>query len=199
VPTISSDELTRLVTVAAPDTEVTVQQLVNAIRDWQDELENMNCADFIMASGKEDLGGGLAVGITLKLLNWKVKFEDRSGPTWVDCSVSGGNLVAVDGNNQSMNPIQPAAYVTVTVEKAVSAAITAAEAEWSQSEKDQIFADVDKVESDISGVSASLDEAKHTGTGAFERDKESLEAIRERGDEAWVTGAPSPPAKGFDL
>ncbi|NCN28303.1 hypothetical protein GW915_12105, partial [bacterium] len=85
----------------------------------------------------------------------------------------GGNLIAVDANNASMNPIEPSSYVTVTVEKAVSAVITAAEAEWTGAEKSQVFTE--------------FDEVKHTTTGAYKRDRESLEAIRERGDEAWVT------------
>ena len=189
------DDVNRIITVEAPAIKITIQELINAIREWEDELVNMDCPKIADASGKEDLGGGLAVGITLKLLNWKLKFEDRSGPTWIDCEVTGGNLVAVNGNNQPMNPIEPSAYVTVTIAKAVSAAIMAAIAEWTQSQKDQIFADVDGVSADVGNVSTSLDEAKHVG-GTFERDKESLEAIRARIDEIYAkpTGA-----KGFNL
>ena len=167
------DKVNRIITVESPDTEITIQTLINTIRDWEDELVNLEVAKVADASGKDDLGGGLAVGTTLKLLNWKVKFEDRPGPDWVGCGVTGGNLIAVDANNAPMNPIEPSSYVTVTVEKAVSAVITAAEAEWTGAEKSQVFTE--------------FDEVKHTATGAYERDRESLEAIRERGDEAWVT------------
>ena len=135
MPTLSFSKTDRIITVELPDTEVTVQELINAVRDWEDELVNTEVPKVADASGKDDLGGGLAVGITLKLLNWKVKFEDRSGPDWVDCSVTGGNLIAVDANNQPMNPIEPAAYVTVTVEKAVSGVRIADVAEWTQAEK----------------------------------------------------------------
>ena len=185
MPTFTFNKVTRIIEIAKPDTEVTIQQLINAIRNWEDELVNMETARIADASGKEDLGGGLAVGITLKLLNWKLKFEARSGPNWVDCGVTGGNLVAVNGNNQPMNPIEPSAYVTVTIAKAVSAAILAAIAEWTQAQKDQIFADVNNVETDVAGVSTSLDEAKHH-SGVFEPDKESLEAIRTRIDEIYA-------------
>ena len=171
MPTLSFDKVSRIIEVAAPDTEVTVQQLINTIRDWEDEPYNMEVAKVADASGKDDLGGGLAVGVTLRLLNWRVKFEDRAGPTWIDCSVTGGNLIVVDANNQPMNPIQPSSYVTVTVVKAVSAVIT--EAEWTETEKTQVFTEFDQI--------------KHSGAGTYERDKESLEAIRERGDEAWIT------------
>lgn len=123
MPTFSFDKVNRIIKVAAPDTEVTIQQLINAVRDWEDEPCNMEVTKVADASGKDVLGGGLAVGITLKLLNWKVKFEDRSGPDWVDCDVTGGNLLAVDANGNLMSPIEPASYVTITVSKSVSAVL----------------------------------------------------------------------------
>ena len=147
MPNFSFNKVTRIITIELPDTEVTVQQLINAIRDWEDDLTNIETPKVADASGKESLGGGLAVGITLKLLNWKVKFADRSGPDYIDCSVSGGNLLAVDANNQSMNPIAPAAYVTVTKSTAVSAVAIADVAEWTQTEKDHQIADTGYIKS----------------------------------------------------
>lgn len=146
---LSFDKITRIITVPATTTEITIQELINGIRDWEDELANMETPKVAEASGKEDLGGGLSVGITLKLINWKLKFEDRSGPDYIDCGVTGGNLVAVNANNLPMNPIQPAAYVTVTIVKAVSAALIADVAEWTQTEKDGIISDVNLVESKV--------------------------------------------------
>lgn len=104
------DEFNRVITVEAPTTDVTVQEIINAIRDWEDELENMDIAKIATASGKESLGGGLAVGITLELLNnWQFKFEDRLGPTWVICTVTGGNLVG----GIAGNPIRESTYTQV--------------------------------------------------------------------------------------
>ena len=67
------------------------------------------------ASGKEDLGGGLFVGITLKLINWTLKFEDRAGPTTILCDVGAGNLLGVSGSVDAdnfvfVNPIEPSTY-----------------------------------------------------------------------------------------
>lgn len=143
----SFDKVTRIITVEAPTTEVTIQELINAIRDWEDELANFDTAKVADASGKEALGGGLQVGITLKLFNWKLKFAERAGPDWVDCSFYGGNLVAIDANSQPMNPIQPSAYVTITIVKAVSAALIT---EWTQSEKDNLISDVVYIKSKTS-------------------------------------------------
>ena len=121
---ITFDKLNRLVIVGIDDTEVTIQQLINAIRVYEGLSQNMEIASIAFASGKDDLGGGLLVGITLRLLNWKLKFQDRSGPDYILCNVSGGNLAAVDANNVSVNPIQPSAYVTVTKTSSTSAAIS---------------------------------------------------------------------------
>ena len=171
--------MTHIILVESPATEVTIQELINAIRNWEDELVNMNCPKVADASGKEDLGGGSLVGITLKLLNWKLKFANRAGPNYIVCTVKGGNLVAVDQYGASMSPIEPSAYVTITMAVAVSATITAAVAEWTQAQKDSIFADTTTIKTEI-------DKVEHGGAGEYERDKESLEAIRARIDEIYA-------------
>ena len=115
-------KIDKVILIEAPATEVTIQELVDAIRDWQDEVGNMEVANFLEASGKEDLGGGVKVGITLKLINnWRIQFADRSGPDYVSCKVSGGNLVAV--NDYGNNPIKPSAYTQVTIAQSSSATI----------------------------------------------------------------------------
>jgi len=67
----------------------------------------------IDAAGKEPLGGGVSVGITATLQNAVVAFEGRPGPDWVLCTISGGNLVAVDENDAEIDPRQPTAFVTI--------------------------------------------------------------------------------------
>jgi hypothetical protein len=122
MPTFSFDEVNKVITVELPDTEITVQQLINAIRDWEDELVNMDVAKIADASGKESLGGGLVVGITLNLLNdWQLKFADRPGPDFIQCTVKDGNLVGGIGGN----PIKESAYTQVKL--ILSAAGTIAE------------------------------------------------------------------------
>lgn len=104
-------------------TEVTIQELVNAIREWEDELCNMEVEKIMDAAGKQDLGGGVLVGITLELVNdWRIQFEDRSPPDTIACKVSGGNLVATNSYNN--NPIKPSAYTQVTISQSTSAAQT---------------------------------------------------------------------------
>jgi len=109
-----------IIEVPAPDTSLDLQYLVNQVRDTEDELSPpMAYKKIIDAFGKQPLGGGTYVGITVMLLdNWKVRFEARPGPDTVSCLISGGNLVAESGN-----PIAPSAYTTVSLAQSSSPTI----------------------------------------------------------------------------
>ncbi len=121
---ITFDKVNKWIVITIPDTEVTIQELINAIRDYEDELVNLDIPKIADCSGKEELGGGVYVGLTLKLIDWKLKFEDRPGPDYVVCNVRGGNLVAYDTTlEEYVNPIQPASYVTVTLTSSSSATL----------------------------------------------------------------------------
>ena len=76
--TIDPNLSPRLIVVDAPDTEITLQELVNLLRDWEDELPNHQYPPLIAAAGKENLGGGVQVGITATLQNAQVQFEGRT-------------------------------------------------------------------------------------------------------------------------
>lgn len=118
------DRVNRIIEVEAPATEVTIQQLIDAVCDFEGDQENMDMAQVAKASGKESLGGGLSVGITLELLNnWQLKFEDRLGPDYVQCTAKDGNLVG----GIAGNPIKESAYTQVKL--ILSAAGTVAELE----------------------------------------------------------------------
>lgn len=117
---ISLDAFDKVISITYPTTEVTIQELVDAIRDWESELPNLGYDKVIKASGKEDLGDGVNVGITLELINdWRVQFEERPPPDYIPCKVSGGNLVAT--NIYGNNPIKPSAYTQVTISQSSSA------------------------------------------------------------------------------
>lgn len=112
----------RIIEVAAPSIILTVQDLYDTIRSIAASTSGIDEPEIIDGSGKEELGGGILVGLTVKLLNAKVKFEDRL-VSWVICSITGGNLVAVDSNGDSMSPIEPASFVTVTLTASSSATL----------------------------------------------------------------------------
>jgi isochorismate hydrolase len=118
----------RIILIEAPTVDVTVQELLTAIRNYEDSIVGMDIYKIADATGKEELGGGLFVGITLQLINWTLQFEARGGPDYVLCDVGSGNLLAVSGSTDLgtlvfVNPIEPSAFTTVTKTSAVSAAL----------------------------------------------------------------------------
>jgi len=118
------DEINQIITVESPDTEITMQNLINGVRDYEDNVEGMDIPKIANASGKEALGGGTLVGITVTLIDWKLKFEDRAGPDYIICNATGGNLVTYDtGTSSYINPIEPATYVTVVITASSSATL----------------------------------------------------------------------------
>ena len=116
----------RVIEVLAPLTEISLQDLTNQIKDWEDEPSNLTYPILVKTFGKQALGGGVQVGITAELQNAKISFTARTGtdnPPEVLCTVSGGNLVALDANGASMTPIYPTAYTQVVISQSSSATI----------------------------------------------------------------------------
>ena len=111
----------RIIEVAAPSDTLTNQDLYDTIRDKAATISGIDEPDIIDGSGKESLGGNAYVGLTIKLINAKVKFEQRGTPT--TCNISGGNLVAVDANGTAIFPIEPSTNVTVQLAQSSSATI----------------------------------------------------------------------------
>ena len=105
-------------------TSVSCQELINGIRDFEDEVDFLDYGHIANAFGKQDLGGGSFVGITLELVHgWRVQFESPGPPTTITVYVRGGNLVATDDNGDPANPIAPSDYVTVIISQSSSPTI----------------------------------------------------------------------------
>lgn len=115
------DFVNEVITVPLPDTTLDLQYLVNQTRDQEDNAEpGMAYGTVLQAFGKQDLGGGVSVGITVVLLdNWAIKFADRTGPGTVSVRISGGNLVGDAGHN----PVAPSEFTQVTLANSSSATI----------------------------------------------------------------------------
>ena len=120
---VSWDESPRIIYIQAPTTEITIQELTNQIKDIEDEPAHLQYPILILTFGKQDLGGGALVGITAVLQNAKIAFEARNGPDTVQCTVTGGNLVATDENGDTINPVYPTAYTQVTIQQSTSPSI----------------------------------------------------------------------------
>jgi len=121
------DFYNKIITVPSPDTTLDIQFLINQIRQAEENLApGMGYYKISDAFGKQDLGGGVRVGITVILLDgWRISFEARLGPSTEAMTISGGNLVGEAG----ANPIAPTAYTQVTIAQSTSASLVSSEAD----------------------------------------------------------------------
>ncbi len=119
---INWDVSPRIITVNSPSVEITMQDLYDTLRDR--ETIQIDEQRIIAGAGKEPLGGGVLVGLTLTLNNALLAFEARPGPTYTQCNVSGGNLVAVDSNGDALDsPIYPTAFTQIVLANSSSATL----------------------------------------------------------------------------
>jgi len=121
------DENLKVITVEKPQTTLTIQTLYNEIRLFEEKMPFLFVAQLANGSGKQSLGGGITVGITLELINdWRLSFQARDGTEEgggvILCTVSGGNLVAtsITYNN---NPIKPTLNTQVVIAQSSSATV----------------------------------------------------------------------------
>lgn len=77
--TVYPNQSPRLIKIASPTTSITVQELTDLIKGWEDEPANLSYPKLVRTTGKEDLGGGVLVGITAELQDAQVLFEARGG------------------------------------------------------------------------------------------------------------------------
>ena len=70
----------RVAEIAAPSTEIVMQDYVDTTRLEEERFQSMGFGRLINASGKEDLGGGLSVAITVSEQNVQLAFEPRTDP-----------------------------------------------------------------------------------------------------------------------
>jgi hypothetical protein len=106
-----------------------MQELVDQVRAWEDAQINMEYDYILSAAGKENLGGGVLVGITVTLRNAMLAFEARTGPSFVQCKCEGGNLVAVDEYGVPTNPIAVTAYTQIIVNNQIGGVIATSPAD----------------------------------------------------------------------
>lgn len=103
----------RLVEILPPDIEISIQELVNLIRDWEDGEEGQLFDFIISAAGKEQLGAGVTVGITATLNNAQIFFTPRSTP--VDDG-AGKTCDATDLNGEQLY-VDDATFITDGVKR----------------------------------------------------------------------------------
>jgi len=70
----------RIIEVDSPSVEMNMQDLVDTLRKQEDSFEGMSFDKLLNASGKQDLGNSVSVGITVSLQDMKLAFEGRTTP-----------------------------------------------------------------------------------------------------------------------
>jgi hypothetical protein len=122
----------RIIYILAPTTDITVQNLSNQIKDFEDEPASLSFPKLILTFGKQALGGGAFVGITAVLQNAKIAFEARTGGgDDIQCTVTSGNLVALDENGTPINPVYPTEGTQVVIQQSTSPSIATPPSDYS--------------------------------------------------------------------
>lgn len=113
--TLSYDIPNQLITVDLPDTEVLVQEIWDQSAVFLSSFQAMSTPNFMFAGGKDDLGGGLLSAISLTLIDWKIGFAARPGPSTVTTDIQGGNVVGRTGSvtGPTQDPIEQAAFTFI--------------------------------------------------------------------------------------
>lgn len=112
------DWVNHQILVNSPQTSLLLQDLINYIREQEETDMGMGQGSIASASGKEDLGNSVSVGITVNLNSpWQLKFWAGS----YVATISGGNLVGGLGGS----PVAYTAGVQVLIIQSAASTIVA--------------------------------------------------------------------------
>jgi len=81
----------RIATVDAPSTEFFAQDVVDTLRVGEETFRGISETKLLDAAGKENLGGGVQVGITTTLQNTQIAFEGRTTPAQIGTVTTASN------------------------------------------------------------------------------------------------------------
>jgi len=123
-------ESPRIIWINISETVTDVQDIYDTCRHLQALHTGIDEVNICDAGGKEPLGGGVSVGITVSLFNAVYAFADRPGPDWVICNMTGGNIVAFEDKTRAVElyPRKPTAYVSADRSSSSSATLQEQEA-----------------------------------------------------------------------
>jgi hypothetical protein len=110
----------RLITIPPPITEVSVQDLYDSLR-FREELRP-SYPVIASAGGKESLGAGTSVAVTLTLLDAQISWGTR--PSNVVCKITGGNIVAVDAGSVPIDVLTFTPNVNAFIAQSSSATVS---------------------------------------------------------------------------
>lgn len=118
----------RLITVAAPSTDISIQDLHDTLRSLEEEPANLSYPFLISTTGKQDLGGGKFVGLTAQLQDARLAFQARTTPaeegTATTATSPGPNTIDLIDNAAAFvtNAVEPGA-IAINQETSASATV----------------------------------------------------------------------------
>jgi hypothetical protein len=113
---LSMDWTNKKINVASPQTDVLVQDLLDYLREQEATATGIVAPQIARAAGKDSLGGAVATGITLELLdNWQLRFWSGD----YTATIAGGNLIG----GISGDPVAYTAGVQVVIIQSAASTI----------------------------------------------------------------------------
>lgn len=128
-----------LIEITSPQADVDIQELIDEIRTVEASAQGIAYPRIANAAGKESLGAGVEVGITVELLNgWQLHFWSGS----YTATIAGGNLVG----GPAGDPIAYTAGVQVVlIQSAAATIVSTGGSSLTQEEHDKLFSIPDDV------------------------------------------------------
>lgn len=120
------DRSPRIITIAKPSTEISIQDLVDSLVAIETDIDNINEPYLLDSSGKEDLGGGVKVGITARLYNAQIAFESRTiaKASGIITSDNLDGAILIDSNAHFITDnVQPGDVITNCTDMSMSSVI----------------------------------------------------------------------------
>lgn len=126
--TLVQDTDPRYVEIAAPSTEIVMQDYVDTLRTLEDDFQNMGYPALIDATGKQSLGGGVLVAVTVEEKNLQLAFEARYTPAETGTVTTGsgtpnllGRYTFVDTSADFIAAgVQPGSYLINWTDRSVT-------------------------------------------------------------------------------
>jgi len=127
--TINWELSPRIIKVAAPSVELTVQDMVDTLRSLEHQPQagfDVFSHEYIVdAAGKEELGGGVQVGITATLRDARLAYEARTTPAETGTATSTGTNILVDTTALFVtNLVEPGALLINFDDRSVATVIS---------------------------------------------------------------------------
>lgn len=110
--TVNFAQSPRIIVVETPSTSLNMQDLVDTLREREQDLGALDDNHLLDASGKEELGGGVKVGITVSLNNARIQFKERTQSIADGYADSVGTTHLIDNDGYFITAgVQPGATI----------------------------------------------------------------------------------------